>query len=39
MVYPELLLVDDEVGREAEHFAVALLVGPPPEAEGHEEEP
>lgn len=32
-------LVDDEVGGEAEHAAVTLLVRPPPETEGHEEEP
>ena len=33
------VLVDDEVGREAEHVAVALLIGSPTEAERHEEEP
>lgn len=32
-------LVDDEVGGEAQHGAVALFVRPPAQAEGHEEEP
>lgn len=32
-------LVDDEVRGEAQHGAVALLVRPPAQAEGHEEEP
>ena len=36
---PGYVLVDDEVGREAEHVSAALLVGPPSQAEGHEEEP
>ena len=38
-LHPELLLVDDEVGCKAEHVAVALLIGSPAEAEGHDEEP
>lgn len=33
------VLVDDHVRRKAEHVAVALLVGPPAQAEAHEEEP
>lgn len=32
-------LVDNEVGGEAQHGAVALLVRSPAQAEGHEEEP
>lgn len=32
-------LVDDEVGGETQHGAVALLVRPPAQAEGHEEQP
>lgn len=38
-LWPRYILVDDEVWGEAEHAAVALLVRPPAETEGHEEEP
>lgn len=31
--------VDDEIGGEAEHAAVTLLIGSPTKTEGHEEEP
>ena len=33
------VLVDDQVGGEAEHSSVTLLVGAPAQTEGHEEQP
>lgn len=33
------VLIDDQVWCEAQHVAIALLVRPPAQAEGHEEEP
>lgn len=35
----QYILVDDEVGCEAEHVAIALLVRPPAQTERHDEKP